>query len=56
MTGIILTLLGSVIGGVLASLIAIFIWEWHRQPKLAIEIPDKILGGRTCNSAIKSNL
>ena len=44
MTSIILTLLGSVIGGVLASLIAIFIWEWHRQPKLAIEIPDKIPG------------
>ncbi len=38
------TLVGSVIGGVVASIIAIVIWEWYRQPNLVIEIPNKISG------------
>lgn len=42
MIGIILTLVGSVIGGIVASLIAIIIWERYREPKLVIEIPEKI--------------
>ena len=44
MTGIIWNIIWNLIGGVIASLIVILIWEGYRQPKLAIEIPDKIPG------------
>src|SRR3972149_11754182 len=44
MTDLVSTLVGSVISGLIASLIAIIFWEWCRRPKLVIEIPDKIPG------------
>jgi hypothetical protein len=39
-----LMLSGSIVGGILASLIAILIWDRYKRPKLEIEIPKKILG------------
>ena len=39
-----LMLSGSIVGGIVGSLIAILIWDQHRKPKLKIEIPEKILG------------
>jgi len=42
MIDILSALIVSVVSGIVASLIAIVIWERCRQPKLVIEIPDKI--------------
>ena len=39
-----LMLSGSIVGGILGSLIAILIWDQYKKPKLKIEIPEKILG------------
>jgi hypothetical protein len=44
MTDIIFSLGWSIVGGVLASLIAIFLWERCRRPRLVVEIPERILG------------
>ena len=41
---IVLTVVGYVIAPILASLIAIFIWERYREPKLAIKTVKKALG------------
>jgi hypothetical protein len=39
-----LMLAGSIVGGVLASLIGILIWDQYKKPKLKIEIPEKTPG------------
>lgn len=50
------TLLSSLIGGILASLVGIFIWEHFRRPKLIIEVPEKIPGKEPFSPKIRPNI